>query len=95
MVHFNPQIDTMESVFGAWPTRALDSSSRKVISSTALTHHQIQELVSKEVLELELFDQQNIHEVSDPDNPQIRYCVCYTCSKSSDLKVIALLCYQD
>ena len=51
--------------------------SDSIDTVTSLTHHQIQELVSKEVLELELFDQQNIHEVRDPDNPQIRYCVCY------------------
>ena len=51
--------------------------SDSIDTITSLTHYQIQELLSKEVLELELFDQQKIHEVRDPDNPQIRYCVCY------------------
>ena len=51
--------------------------SDSIDTITALTHYQVQELLSKEVLQLELFDQQNIHEVRDPDNPRIRYCVCY------------------
>ena len=51
--------------------------SSSIDTITALTHNQVQELLDKEVVELELFDQQNIHEVRDPDNPQVRYCVCY------------------
>ena len=51
--------------------------SASIDTITALTHHQVQELLNKEVLQLELFDEQNIHEVRDPDNPQVRYCVCY------------------
>ena len=51
--------------------------SDSIDTITSLSHHQIHELLSKEVLELELLDQQSIHEVRDPDNPQIRYYVCY------------------
>lgn len=58
--------------------------SDSIDTITSLTHHQIQELLSKEVLELELFDQQNIHEVRDPDNPQVRYCVCYNPVREQD-----------
>jgi transposase len=58
--------------------------SDSIDTITSLSHHQIHELLSKEVPELELFDQQNIHEVRDPDNPQIRYCVCYNPVREQD-----------
>ena len=58
--------------------------SDSIDTITSLAHHQIQELLSKEVLELELFDQQNIHEVGDPDNPQVRYCICYNPVRKED-----------
>ena len=51
--------------------------SDSIDTITALTHHQMQELMNTEVLNLELFDQQHIHEIRDPNNPRIRYCVCY------------------
>ena len=58
--------------------------STSIDTITALTHSQVQELLNKEVLQLELFDEQNIHEVRDPQNPQIRYCVCYNPLRKHD-----------
>jgi transposase len=43
---------------------------------TALTHRQIVELLEREVIKAELFDEKKIVEVIDPDNPQQRYCLC-------------------
>jgi transposase len=43
---------------------------------SALTHRQIFELVKRNLIEPELFDEQNIVEVTDPQKPQLRYCLC-------------------
>ena len=43
---------------------------------TALTHPQINQLIEKKVIQLELFDETNIEEVLDPDNPGVRYMLC-------------------
>jgi len=43
---------------------------------TALTRSDIQQLLDRKVIELELFDELNICEVTDPDNPKNRYCLC-------------------
>jgi transposase len=43
---------------------------------SALTHRQIFELVERKLIEPELFDERNIVEVTDPDRPQVRYCLC-------------------
>lgn len=51
--------------------------SDSIDTITALTHCQMKELMAREVLDLELFDKQNIHEIKDPDNSDIRYCVCH------------------
>jgi transposase len=43
---------------------------------TALTHRQIVELLERQVIKAELFDEKKIVEVIDPENPQQRYCLC-------------------
>jgi transposase len=43
---------------------------------SALTHRQMFELLERKVIQPELFDEQKIMEVSDPDQPQKRYCLC-------------------
>ncbi len=42
----------------------------------ALTHGEMMTLVKNKVFTLDLFDERNIHEVSDPDDPTHRYCLC-------------------
>jgi transposase len=43
---------------------------------SALTHRQIVQLVERKVIQAELFDEQRIAEVSDPEKPNQRYCLC-------------------
>lgn len=43
---------------------------------TALTHRQIVELLERQVIKAELFDEKKIVEVIDPENAQQRYCLC-------------------
>ena len=43
---------------------------------SALTHPQIKELLSRKVVQLDMFDDKEIIEVIDPDNPKLRYCLC-------------------
>ena len=43
---------------------------------TALNHQQIKELLKQDIIQLGLFDDNNIVEVNDPENPEIRYCLC-------------------
>lgn len=43
---------------------------------TALTHRQILELLQRQVIQAELFDEQHIVEVIDPEDPEQRYCLC-------------------
>jgi transposase len=43
---------------------------------SALTHRQMVELLERKVIQLELFDERNIVEVIDPQEPQQRYCLC-------------------
>ena len=43
---------------------------------SALTHPQIVTLLEKKVIQPELFDEKEIVEVIDPDNPSLRYCLC-------------------
>jgi transposase len=43
---------------------------------SALTHKQIVSLLEREVIKAELFDDQKVVEVMDPDNPQRRYELC-------------------
>ena len=43
---------------------------------SALTHRQIVELLERKVIAAELFDEKQIAEVFDPDDPKRRYCLC-------------------
>jgi transposase len=43
---------------------------------SALTHREIVELLTRKVIQPGLFDEQDIVEVVDPDNPRLRYCLC-------------------
>ena len=43
---------------------------------SALTHSQILALQQREVIQPELFDEHNIVEITDPDNPRERYLLC-------------------
>ena len=43
---------------------------------SALTHPQIVELLTRKVIQTELFDETKIAEVCDPDQPLRRYCLC-------------------
>jgi transposase len=43
---------------------------------SALTHRQILELLERKVITAELFDEKKIVEVSDPEQPKQRYCLC-------------------
>ena len=42
----------------------------------ALTHGEMMTLLKEKVIELDLFDEHKIHEVTDPANPSRRYCLC-------------------
>jgi transposase len=42
----------------------------------ALTHGEMMTLLKNKVITLDLFDERAIHEVSDPDDPTRRYCLC-------------------
>ena len=42
----------------------------------ALTHGEMMTLLKNKVVRLDLFDERNLHEVSDPDDPTRRYCLC-------------------
>jgi transposase len=43
---------------------------------SALTHPQIKELLTRKVVQLDMFDEKNIVEVIDPEHPARRYCLC-------------------
>jgi transposase len=43
---------------------------------SALTHPQMFELLERKVIQLELFDEKQVVEVTDPNKPQLRYCLC-------------------
>jgi transposase len=42
----------------------------------ALTHGQMMTLLKDKVIDLDLFDERSIHEVTDPADPSRRYCLC-------------------
>ena len=52
----------------------IDHQTVKTIS--ALTHNNIKTLCEKEVVQLSFFDEKNIVEVDDPENKDVRYCLC-------------------
>jgi len=55
----------------------------------ALTHAEMMTLLQEKVIELDLFDERSIHEVTDPGNPTRRYCLCrnpQTAQRESDTR---------
>ncbi|MDY0213677.1 MAG: IS1634 family transposase [Desulfuromonadaceae bacterium] len=42
----------------------------------ALTHGQLKELIQRDLIQPELFDETNIVEIIDPDSADLRYCLC-------------------
>jgi len=44
---------------------------------SALTHGEMMKLLKEKVIELDLFDEKTIHEVTEPTEPNKRYCLCY------------------
>jgi hypothetical protein len=42
----------------------------------ALTHGEMRTLLKEKVIDLDLFDERSIHEVTDPAEPSRRYCLC-------------------
>ena len=43
---------------------------------SALTHHQLADLLRRDIIQPELFDEKNIVEITDPENEGERYCLC-------------------
>ncbi len=43
---------------------------------SALTHRQIKELLERKVIQVDMFDEKEIIEVVDPEEPGRRYCLC-------------------
>jgi len=56
--------------------RLTDLSEAGLRSVTALTHPQILKLVQRKVIEPSLFDDREIAEVHDPEDPSVRYMLC-------------------
>lgn len=44
---------------------------------SALTHPQIMSLLSKKIIQTDMFDEKDIMEIIDPDDLTRRYCLCY------------------
>jgi len=42
----------------------------------ALTHGEMMTLLKEKVIDIDLFDERSIHEVTDPADPSRRYCLC-------------------
>ena len=49
---------------------------KDVKTISALTRFEIRDLLAREVIQPDLFDDNNIHEVIDDKNPSKRYCLC-------------------
>jgi transposase len=45
-------------------------------SISALTHGQLKELIRRDLIAPELFDEKNIVEIIDPEDPELRHCLC-------------------
>ena len=55
-----------------------------ITTITALTHRQLKGLQDREVVQLELFDERNIVEITDPEDPEQRYCLCRNPNSAKD-----------
>ena len=51
---------------------------------TALTHGQLKELQNRDLVQMELFDERNIVEITDPEDPELRYCLCKNPNSAKD-----------
>jgi hypothetical protein len=58
------------------PKRITEVNESGFKTLTALTHPQIAGLLERKVIQLGLFDERNIAEISDPEQPGIRYLLC-------------------
>ena len=58
------------------PKRIAEVSSLGFKTLTALTHPQIRSMLNDNVIQPELFDERNIVEVRDPEQPGIRFMLC-------------------
>ncbi len=58
------------------PRRIEEVNSFGFKTLTALTHTQVNKLITRNVIQPGLFDEKNIAEVVDPEQPQIRYMLC-------------------
>jgi len=56
--------------------RLSELSEAGMRSVTALTHPQMQKLVQRKVIDASLFDEQNIAEITEPNDPSVRYLLC-------------------
>jgi len=56
--------------------RLAEVSAAGMRSVTALTHPQMWELVHRKVIAPSLFDEHNIAEITEPDDPSVRYLLC-------------------
>lgn len=55
-----------------------------ITSITALTHGQLKELQERDVVQQELFDERNLVEIIDPEDPELRYCLCKNPNSAKD-----------
>ncbi len=60
------------------------SGEKSAYVVTALTHRQIKDLLNRHVIQLGLFDKQDIVEIIDPLSPNKRYCLC--CNENVAIK---------
>lgn len=56
--------------------RLSELSEAGMRSVTALTHPQMRELVQRKVIEPSLFDEKDIAEITEPEDPSVRYLLC-------------------
>ena len=56
--------------------RLAEVSAAGMRSVTALTHPQMGELIHRKVIAPSLFDERNIAEITEPDDPAVRYLLC-------------------
>jgi len=58
------------------PKRIIEVNQKGYKTVTGLTHAQIQNLISSEVIKICMFEINKYLEVNDPDKPEIRYVLC-------------------
>lgn len=58
------------------PKRIDEVNAEGFKTLTALTHPQIMALLEQRVIQMDLFDERRIAEISDPDRPGVRYMLC-------------------